>query len=144
MWHRKEARNKLFILLNKGSKKRETFLKQNLELLLEPLALKPAKPEGHLMMYLSQLKYHRHKNKSSSFQEKLSRSCKISKANHFKLTLKQFLFLKCKIEISRFIIDKDFFTITKKKDQGENDYLKPLFVWVSNRVHLGAMINTMG
>jgi len=109
-------------------KKRETFLKQNLELLLEPHDLKPTKVEGHLMMYLSQLQYYRHKNKSSPFQETLSRSCKISKANHFKLTLKQFLFLKCRIKILRFILDKDFFTITKKRDQGENDYSKPLFV----------------
>jgi len=41
----------LFMLIKWLFKKRQFFLKQNLELFLEPFTLKPTKAEGHLMMY---------------------------------------------------------------------------------------------
>jgi hypothetical protein len=45
-------------------------------------------------------------------------SCKISKTNCFKITLKQFLFSKCNIKISKFILDKDFFIEIKPNKKG--------------------------
>jgi len=50
----------------------------------------------------------------------------------FKLTSKQFSFSKCKMfKISKLIMDKDFFTKTKKKG-----YSKSLFIWVIVKAHL--------
>jgi hypothetical protein len=54
------------------------------------------------------------------FFQKFLKSCKIC----FKLTSKQFSFSKCKIfKISKLIIDKDFFTKTKKKRLIQSHYL---------------------
>jgi hypothetical protein len=51
-------------------KKKQFFLIKNLELFLEPFVLEPTKAKSHLMMYLHELQFYRHKNKSSPFQEK--------------------------------------------------------------------------
>jgi len=55
LFHRShDIENKLFIIIHADKKrvqKEKFFLKQNLELFLEPFTLKPIKTESHLMTY---------------------------------------------------------------------------------------------
>jgi hypothetical protein len=81
--------------------------------------------------------------KTSYLLSKNNHGVVISKTNCFKLISKQFLFSKCKMKISKFILGKDSFTKTKKK-KGENVYSKPSFVWVTYGTHLRAMASTKG
>jgi hypothetical protein len=78
------------------------------------------------------------------FSKKKPRSCKISKANAFKLTSKQFLFSKCNIKISRFILDKYSFTKLKMGEMRKCSLKKPLFGRVVDKAHLRAMTTIKG
>jgi hypothetical protein len=60
-----DIKNKLPIIIHTDKmsvQKRQFFLKQNLELFLEPFALESIKAEGHLILYLHQWQYYQHKN----------------------------------------------------------------------------------
>jgi len=100
-------------------RKETIFLKQNFELFLEPFTLKPIKTKGYILMYLHQMTNIANTGANHLFSKKKLESCKISKANCFKLTSKQFLFSKCKINILRFILDKYSFTKLKIRQMRE-------------------------
>jgi len=79
------------------------------------------------MVYFHQIQYRQIKEQIISFSRKKPRSCNISKANAFKLTSKQFLFSKCKLKISRFILNKYSFTKLKMGKMRKWSLKKPLF-----------------
>jgi len=81
--------------------------------------------------------------KTSYLLSKNNHGVVISKTNCFKLISKQFLFSKCKMKISKFILGKDSFTKTKN-EKGEKVYSKPSFVWVTYGTHLRAMASIKG
>jgi len=131
------------MLIKWAFKKRQIFLKQNLELFLEPFTLKTYKNIKSPRDILSPKEKSPNTRADNLFSKKKPKSCKISKANCFKLTSKQFLFLKCKIKTLRFILDKYFSTKLKMREIREWS-LKSSFVWVADRAHLGVMASIRG
>jgi hypothetical protein len=73
------------------------------------------------MTYFHQRQYCRTQEQVISFPRKKTKtkSSKNSRANCFKLTSKQFLFSKCKIKISRFILNRYSFTKLKRREMRE-------------------------
>jgi hypothetical protein len=118
-----DIKNKLPIIIHvdKMSVQEETNFSQTKPrvFLLKPFTLKPIKIDGHLLTYLHQMTNIANIGANHFFSKKKPESCKISKANYFKLTSKQFLFSKCKIKISRFILDKYSFTKLKIREMRE-------------------------
>jgi hypothetical protein len=58
-------------------------------------------------------------------------SCKISKVNYFKFASKQILFSKCKIKISRFIVD--LYSFTKLKIKAMREWSLNIIICLSSR-----------
>jgi hypothetical protein len=81
-----------------SAKKENFFFKQNLEILLESLASKPKRTEGHLIMYLHQ--FHSYLNKGSNYlfflKIKSLRNCKKFKTFFLSLHRINFYLQKCK------------------------------------------------
>jgi len=114
-------------------KKRQIFLKHNLELFLELFAWKPIRNRRSPHDILSLKTISPNTRTNNLFSKKKPKSCKISKTYCFKLTSKQFLFSKWKIKISRFILDKYFFTKLKKKKKEMREWSLKTIIFMSRR-----------
>ena len=97
LFHRsRDIKNKLLIIIHddKMSVQMETtFLKQNLELLLQPFTLKSIKTESHLMTYFHQRQYRRTRA-SNHFSKKKTKELKEFKSKFFQTCIKTIFVFK--------------------------------------------------
>ena len=123
LFHRNHAiENKLIIIIHadKISVQEEiNFSQTKPRVFAQALHFETYKNRRSPLMYLHQMTNIANTGANHLFSKKKPESCKISKANCFKLTSKQFMFLKCKIKISKFILEKYSSTKLKIREMRE-------------------------